>query len=154
MTHCKRCASERTALGMMALRYCLHSCRVRLRTKSPCVTSPMRLRPPCQDPQAVCHGTACLLYCLDEWCAPLSLLTLPIVCSYADNTRISTLNISANNFGDRGASSLAEMLKSSSTLESLDISSNNVDYDGITALSAALVENTTLRALYIGCAFY
>lgn len=69
----------------------------------------------------------------------------------AGNARIDTLNVSANNLGDRGAVALAEMLKSNTTLGSLDVSSNNIDYDGITALSAALADNTTLRALYIRC---
>ena len=69
----------------------------------------------------------------------------------ADNTKITTLNISANSIGDRGAGSLAEMIKSNKSLESLDISSNNIDYDGITALSAAIAENKTLRSLYIRC---
>ena len=36
-----------------------------------------------------------------EWCCP----------SYAGDARIHTLNLSANNIGDRGAAALAEMLK-------------------------------------------
>ncbi len=39
-----------------------------------------------------------------EWCCP----------SYAGDARIHTLNLSANNIGDRGAAALAEMLKVSS----------------------------------------
>jgi Leucine Rich repeat len=50
---------------------------------------------------------------------------------------ITTLNISANNIGDKGAAALAEMLRSNTTLERLDLSSNVIDYDGISALSAA-----------------
>lgn len=61
------------------------------------------------------------------------------------------LSLSANSIGDRGAATLAEVIKSNTTLTSLDISSNNIDYDGITALAAAIAENTTLRALYLRC---
>ncbi len=71
------------------------------------------------------------------------------VLHFAGDASITTLNVSANNIGDKGAASLAEMLKSNTTLERLDLSSNVIDYDGITAISAALVENTSLQALYI-----
>jgi Leucine Rich repeat len=64
---------------------------------------------------------------------------------------ITTLNISANNIGDKGAAALAEMLRSNTTLERLDLSSNVIDYDGISALSAALADNTSLKALYVRC---
>jgi len=70
----------------------------------------------------------------------------------AGDMRITTLNISANNIGDKGAAALAEMLKSNTTLERLDLSSNVIDYDGISAISAALVDNTSLKALYVRCA--
>lgn len=69
----------------------------------------------------------------------------------AGDASISTLNISANNIGDKGAAALAEMLKSNTTLERLDLSSNVIDYDGITAISAVLVDNTSLKALYVRC---
>lgn len=82
-------------------------------------------------------------------CHALQLLSR--VCKRAGDAAISTLNISANNIGDKGAAALAEMLKSNTTLERLDLSSNVIDYDGITAISAALVDNTSLKALYVRC---
>ena len=67
------------------------------------------------------------------------------------NTKLTTLNISANNIGVAGAQALAEALKVNTTLTSLNMSMNNIGYAGAEALANALGKdgNRTLTTLNI-----
>ena len=63
--------------------------------------------------------------------------------------RITTLVMFQNSITDRGATTLAEMLKENMTLQQLDISNNSIGIGGATALAEMLKENRTLQQLYI-----
>ena len=62
---------------------------------------------------------------------------------------ITKLVLSRNNITDRGAATLAEMLKENRTLQQLNISDNSIGGEGATALAETLKENRTLRQLEV-----
>jgi hypothetical protein len=64
-------------------------------------------------------------------------------------TNLSTLNVGANNLGDRGISALAMCLGSTSKLRELNIENNRVGDAGGGALARALVTNTSLQRLLL-----
>ena len=65
------------------------------------------------------------------------------------NATITTLDIGSNQFGDEGATALAEAVKINTTLTTLNISGNNIRNDGAIVLAAVLKENNTLTKLDI-----
>ena len=66
-----------------------------------------------------------------------------------ENTTLQQLNISNNSIGDGGATALAEILKENTTLQQLNISNNSIGFGGATALAEILKENRTLQQLCI-----
>ena len=60
---------------------------------------------------------------------------------------MTELDFNSNEFGDRGATALAEMLKENGTLQQLDVSGNFIGQEGATALAEMLKENRTLQQL-------
>ena len=62
---------------------------------------------------------------------------------------VRTLNMTTNNITERGAATLAEMLKENRTLEQLDVNHNSIGDGGATALAEMLKENRTLQQLNV-----
>ncbi len=60
-----------------------------------------------------------------------------------------SLGLSDNCIGDMGASSLAELLIQTDTLQKLFLSGNNVHDEGGSKLVAALSQNRSLKGLYL-----
>ena len=63
------------------------------------------------------------------------------------NVRITNLDMWSNNITDRGAATLAEVLKENSTLQQLNVRDNSIGDGGATALAKVLKENMTLQQL-------
>ena len=63
--------------------------------------------------------------------------------------RITKLVLSSNSITDRGATTLAEILKENRTIQQLNVSNNSIGGGGATALAEMLKENRTLQQLYI-----
>ena len=61
---------------------------------------------------------------------------------------IRCLYVYGNNFGDKGASHLAEAL-SHTSLQEINISYCGIGEDGMEAISSALKTSTTLKCLYV-----
>ena len=66
-----------------------------------------------------------------------------------ENRMLELLNVSSNSIGDGGATALAEMLKENRMLDLLNVSSNSIGDGGATALAEMLKENRTLRKLNV-----
>ena len=66
-----------------------------------------------------------------------------------ENWMLEQLNVSGNSIGDGGATALAEMLKENRTLEQLSVSGNSIGDGGATALAEMLKENRTLQQLSV-----
>ena len=64
--------------------------------------------------------------------------------------RITKLDLFSNNITDRGAATLAEMLKENRTLQQLAVGGNSIGNGGATALAEMLKENRTLQRLDVG----
>uniref|UniRef100_A0A3P9HLL9 Leucine rich repeat containing 34 n=1 Tax=Oryzias latipes TaxID=8090 RepID=A0A3P9HLL9_ORYLA len=69
--------------------------------------------------------------------------------SLKSNSRLLSLSLSGNQFGDRGGVSMSRMLQVNSTLRMLQLSDCNLADRSVAALGAALNCNTTLQALDI-----
>jgi hypothetical protein len=67
----------------------------------------------------------------------------------ANNSTLTSLDVSGNFFGDNGAKELAYALTDNSTLTSLDMDLNWIDDEGVKALARALAHNSTLTSLDI-----
>jgi hypothetical protein len=66
------------------------------------------------------------------------------------NTTITTLYLSGNNIGDKGAEKLAKALEKNTTITKLSLRSNNIGKAGAEVLAQALKENKTLTELDLG----
>ena len=64
-----------------------------------------------------------------------------------ENRTLQQLAVGGNSIGDGGATALAEMLKENKTLQQLDVSGNSIGVGGATALAEMLKENKTLQQL-------
>ena len=60
-----------------------------------------------------------------------------------------SLGLADNCIGDEGASSLADLLRQTGTLQRLLLSGNEVADEGGSKLVAALTQNNSLKALYL-----
>ena len=65
------------------------------------------------------------------------------------DVRISKLHIHHGNCTERGAITLMEILKETTTLQDLDVSSNSLGVGGATAIAEMLTENKTLQQLSV-----
>ncbi|XP_078089265.1 uncharacterized protein lrrc74a [Mustelus asterias] len=65
----------------------------------------------------------------------------------SSNFRISELDLSYNEFGDKGAEFLGQMLATNESLEILNLRWNQIQTEGAVALSAGLRMNITLKVL-------
>ena len=63
------------------------------------------------------------------------------------NTTLKTLKLSINNIGNEGATALVGMLHTNTTLETLNLGGNTIGPEGATALAGMLHTNTTLITL-------
>ena len=81
-------------------------------------------------------------------------ITAEGVASLADalrtNSTLTTLILNANSIGE-GGNSLAEVLKTNSTLTSLGFSETNITLEGVLALIDALQNNTVFNDLDLVC---
>ena len=66
-----------------------------------------------------------------------------------ENRTLQQLDVSINSFGNGGATALAEMLKENRTLQQLNVSFNSIGNGGATALAEMLRENRTLQQLHV-----
>ncbi|CAO3563710.1 unnamed protein product [Mortierella alpina] len=62
-------------------------------------------------------------------------------------SRLTSLDLSGNSIGDKGAQALSEALKINSTVTTLNLGSNSIGANGAQALSEALKTNSTLTTL-------
>lgn len=61
------------------------------------------------------------------------------------------LTITANDFGDKGATAIADLLSNNSKIVELDINDNwSIGVEGLTAIAESLKINSTLEHLDIG----
>ena len=60
---------------------------------------------------------------------------------------VSQLDLSWNNIGDLGASSLSEALEVNSSLTQLDLTANKIGASGASSLSDAMESNITITEL-------
>ncbi|XP_072893713.1 uncharacterized protein lrrc74a [Hemitrygon akajei] len=67
------------------------------------------------------------------------------------NFRILELDLSYNEFGNKGAESLGHMLANNESLERLNLSWNQIQTQGAVAISAGLRINITLKVLDLSC---
>ena len=65
------------------------------------------------------------------------------------SVRITKLVLSENSITDRGATTLAEMLKENRTLQHMNVSNNSIGVGGVTALAEMLKENRTLQHMNV-----
>ena len=65
------------------------------------------------------------------------------------NMTLQQLTVRGNSIGEGGATALAEMLKENRTLQQLDVSHNSIGEGGVTALAEMLKENGTLQQLNV-----
>ena len=65
------------------------------------------------------------------------------------NAGLLSLGLSDNCISDEGASSLADLLRQTGSLQRLLLSGNEVGDEGGSKLVAALTQNTSLKALYL-----
>ena len=63
------------------------------------------------------------------------------------NTSLTSLDLSENSIGDKGASSLSEALRVNTSLTSLNLVCTSIGVEGISSLSEALRVNTSLTSL-------
>ena len=64
-----------------------------------------------------------------------------------ENSTLTSLDLSWNEIGDKGATSMAAALEKNSTLTSLDLSENEIGHIGAASLAAALQKNSTLTSM-------
>ena len=82
--------------------------------------------------------------------APASKRSLSMLClALRVNTSLTTLDLSENSIGDKGASSLSEALRVNTSLTSLHLSENSIGDEGASSLSEALTVNTSLTSLHL-----
>ncbi|MES2677198.1 MAG: hypothetical protein V4612_02640 [Pseudomonadota bacterium] len=63
------------------------------------------------------------------------------------NTKLSSLSLDTNRFGDEGAMAIASLLTKNKALTNLDLSGNRIGVEGAKAIATALTKNTTLTSL-------
>ena len=86
-----------------------------------------------------------ILYIIDANITEKGAITLAKVLK--KNRTLQQLNVSVNSIGAGGATALAEMLKENRALQKLDVSHNSIGEGGATALAEMLKENRTLQQL-------
>ena len=65
------------------------------------------------------------------------------------NTTLTTLNLSYNKIGYKGAVSIREGLEKNTTLTTLDLSNNRIGNEGAVSIGQGLEKNTTLTTLHL-----
>ena len=65
------------------------------------------------------------------------------------NTTLTTLNLSSNKIGYKGAVSIGQGLEKNTTLTTLDLSNNRIGNEGAVSIGQGLEKNTTLTTLYL-----
>ncbi|XP_067050400.1 NLR family CARD domain-containing protein 3-like isoform X2 [Acropora muricata] len=80
--------------------------------------------------------------------APKSKQSLSTLClALRVNTSLTSLDLSGNSIGSKGASSLSEVLRVNTSLTSLCLTDNSIGAEGASSLSEALRVNTSLTSL-------
>ncbi len=60
-----------------------------------------------------------------------------------------SLGLADNRISNEGASSMAELIRQTDTLQKITLSGNDIQDEGGTMLMAALSQNTSLQGLYL-----